>query len=107
MNLKFPTYIDILQDQTQRQQYISQHQRIIENYQQEMILLFLNISKAYMSETETLINKEMNQFWRNQQSIPVHQRFPPIVLNLLEKRLENQAEKAKYVHQYELATNFG
>lgn len=96
----------MIQDETQAQQYIDQHQQILKNYKQEMILLFLNMSKVYMSEIQALFNKEMYQFWQNQRLLPVHERFTPVVLNLIEERLANRAEKAKYVYQHQVATKF-
>lgn len=92
---------------TIREQLMDQHHKTIEDYKQEMILLFLNSSKCYMTEMQNSFDDNMAQFWQYQRSLPLNQRLNPIILKLIEQRLNNLTEKVKCIYQHKLYLTFG
>ncbi|CAF4652740.1 unnamed protein product [Rotaria sp. Silwood1] len=90
--------IETIVNTTKRQQLIYRHQKILQDYKNEMMNLFNNIADEFVHETEILFNQEMATFWQDQHSLPAYQRFTSKTLNLIEHRLSTIAEKMKFIH---------
>ncbi|CAF3676623.1 unnamed protein product [Rotaria sordida] len=88
-----PSYIHTIENHTKRQQLIDQHKKIIEEYKNEMMILFINMSEIYMHETQKLFDQQMTELWQHQRSLPMDQQFTPRILNLIEQRLSIVTER--------------
>ncbi|CAF1453557.1 unnamed protein product [Adineta steineri] len=100
-----PVDIKIMENQNIRQQFLEQHRKSLDQYQNSISKSLLDLTKIDMLETKKLYDDALTNLQQNQRNLPLCQQFNSLVTKAIQAILSNITQNVQCTFQlktYEL-----
>jgi hypothetical protein len=97
LQISLPSSIQSLTDMDVRQQLLSRHERITQQYKTEMTTILFDTVDGKLHESRKLFDDEMEKLWQDQCTLSSNERFNQTTIHLIEDYLFLLTEKVLYM----------
>jgi len=98
IEISLPSSIQSITDMNLHQQLSDRHRKSMQQYKNEMLLIFIDAKKAKLHQYEKILNDETEKIRQNQLLLPIDERLNRSNINIIERYLILITEKVEWIY---------